>query len=385
MAFYLSASEAAYELGVSVATLYAYVSRGMIRSESRPGSRNKLYRADDVRALRARHVEEPRSNADPFIPSGLESHLTLISNGRLFYRGLDVEELAQHATLETAATLLWGQEADDAFAIRPTSQVRPAKGALMSRMSAGLIRASEFDAAAHDHSPGGTARTGARILHHLVALATQSRSQEHFIHAAVATAWGCAKAAEIVRTALVVGADHELATSTAAVRITASTGASPYQAVASGLACLSGPLCAGLTERVANMLDEIGKPEAAERALIARLRRGEDLPGFGGGMYSDIDPRARALLLAIRSFAPSHPALALSDAVIDTVGKLTRQQPTYCYAMVCACRVAGLPPEAPLALISISRAAGWIAHIIEQYSAPKIPRFRARYVGALPT
>jgi hypothetical protein len=97
MAFYLSASEAASELGVSVATLYAYVSRGMIRSESRPGSRNKLYRADDVRALRARHVEEPRSNADPFIPSGLESHLTLISNGRLFYRGLDVEELAQHA------------------------------------------------------------------------------------------------------------------------------------------------------------------------------------------------------------------------------------------------------------------------------------------------
>jgi citrate synthase len=387
MKIYLTATEAAAELGVSIATLYAYVSRGMITSEAKPGSRSRLYRADDVRALRSRHIETPRTN-DPLLLTGqgaMESRLTLISEGRLFYRGVDVEELARHASLEAVATLLWDQQGDDPFAELGGAVMRPKIRPLLSRMISGLTLAADQDVAAHDRSPAGTARTGARILRHLVGLATGATHYDLPIHAATAAGWQRPKAAEIIRAALVVSADHELTKTTVAVRIAASTRASPYRAVTSGLACIDGPWHAGVSERVARLFGEIDQPKATERVLAAYLRRGEDIPGFGLPVYNDIDPRARALLAAARSHVPGHPALALADAVICSVDKLTRQQPNYFFAIVAASRAAGLPDDAPLALFAIGRTVGWVAHVIEQYEVPKLARARARYVGVLPT
>src|SRR5580700_10122898 len=147
MKIFLTATEAAAELGVSTATLYAYVSRGMITSEAKPGSRSRLYRADDVRALRSRHTESPRSN-DPLLLTGqgvIESRLTLISEGRLFYRGVDVEELTRHASLEAVATLLWDQQGDDPFAEPGGDVIRQKGGPLLSRMISGLTVAADQD------------------------------------------------------------------------------------------------------------------------------------------------------------------------------------------------------------------------------------------------
>jgi citrate synthase len=337
MKIYLTATEAAAELGVSIATLYAYVSRGMITSEAKPGSRNRLYRADDVRALRSRHIESPRTE-DPLLLTGqgvIESRLTLISEGRLFYRGVEVEELARHASLEAVATLLWDQQGDDPFAGLGGAVIRSKVRPLLSRMISGLTLAADQDVAAHDRSPAGTARTGARILRHLVGLTTGAAHYELPIHAAMAAGWQRAKAAEIIRAILVVSADHELTKTTVAVRIAASTRASPYRAVTSGLACIDGPWHAGLSEQVARLFSEIDQPKATERVLAAYLRRGEDIPGFGLlPVYKDIDPRARALLGAVRRHAPGHPALTLAEAVISNVAKLTRQQPNYFFATV---------------------------------------------------
>jgi citrate synthase len=388
MKIFLTATEAAAELGVSTATLYAYVSRGMITSEAKPGSRSRLYRADDVRALRSRHTESPRSN-DPLLLTGqgvIESRLTLISEGRLFYRGVDVEELTRHASLEAVATLLWDQQGDDPFAEPGGDVIRQKGGPLLSRMISGLTVAADQDVASHDRTAAGTARTGARILRHLVGLATGAAHHELPIHAAIAAGWQRPKAAEIIRAALVVSADHELTKTTVAVRIAASIRASPYRAVTSGLACIDGPWHAGLWEHVARLFGEIDQPKATDRVLAAYMRRGEDIPGFGlFPLYKDIDPRARALLAVARSHAPSHRALTLADAVMRGVDKLTRQQPNYFFAMVAACRAAEIPDDAPLALFAIGRTVGWIAHVIEQYDVPKLARARARYVGALPT
>ena len=83
-----------------MATLYAYVSRGMVRSEAVEGKRrNRRYRAEDVRRLKER--KERRRDPDGVVEGALhwgtpvmESGITLIDDGRLYYRGRDVVDLA---------------------------------------------------------------------------------------------------------------------------------------------------------------------------------------------------------------------------------------------------------------------------------------------------
>ena len=109
---WLSSREAARRLGVSAATLYAYVSRGLLRSEAVDGRRERRYRADDISRLKRRRdvgrkAESIANHALDFGTPVLESALTLIEDGRLYYRGLDATELARTASLEEIARLLW--------------------------------------------------------------------------------------------------------------------------------------------------------------------------------------------------------------------------------------------------------------------------------------
>src|SRR6201985_3405113 len=113
---WISSAEAARRLGVSPATLYAYVSRGLLRSEGTTGQRERRYRVDDVSRLKRRRdigrkAEAIAANALDFGTPVLESSLTLIENGRLYYRGHDAARLARSASLEQVAHLLW--ECDD--------------------------------------------------------------------------------------------------------------------------------------------------------------------------------------------------------------------------------------------------------------------------------
>ena len=108
----LSSREAARRLGVSAATLYAYVSRGLLRSEAVDGRRERRYRADDIARLKRRRdvgrkAESIANHALDFGTPVLESSLTLIENNRLYYRGRDAAELARSASLEEVARLLW--------------------------------------------------------------------------------------------------------------------------------------------------------------------------------------------------------------------------------------------------------------------------------------
>src|SRR5918997_3676004 len=105
----LRAREAAARLGVKLETLYAYVSRGLLRSVAVPGSRERHYRADDVELFRAsRGGERGRETLIPVI----DSAICLIEGGRFFYRGHDAVRLAATVTLEEAAALLWRDEGE---------------------------------------------------------------------------------------------------------------------------------------------------------------------------------------------------------------------------------------------------------------------------------
>src|SRR3954471_9341376 len=100
----LRAREAAARLGIKLDTLYAYVSRGLLHSVTVPGSRERHYRADDVERFRiTRGVERGRVALIPVI----DSAICLIEGDRFFYRGHDALLLAETATLEKVADILW--------------------------------------------------------------------------------------------------------------------------------------------------------------------------------------------------------------------------------------------------------------------------------------
>lgn len=106
----LDADQASRRLGVRRDTLYAYVSRGLIRSETQRGTRARLYHAEDVDLLvqRKQGRRDPGQVAAEALHWGaplLESGLTLIRDGRLFYRGVAAEAFLGESSFEQVEAL----------------------------------------------------------------------------------------------------------------------------------------------------------------------------------------------------------------------------------------------------------------------------------------
>jgi len=388
---YLTAREAAAKLNVSRATLYAYVSRGQIRSDPVDGSRSRLYRADDVRALRARKTADTASEtiAATALSHGkpvLESAITLIADGALYYRGRDATELARTSSLETVAGLLWDCGTHDPFA-NPAPDIGPFSSPLrgISRCQALLPLAAGQDLAAYNLQAAAVARTGADLLRLLTAGFTNRAPSIEPIHAQLSACWGAdLHVGKLIRAALVLCADHELNASTFTVRCVASTRATPYGAVMAGLAALQGPRHGGQTARVAALFDEIAAADSPAKGVAVRMRRGERLPGFGHPLYGSGDPRYTLLSRLLNGALGSNPALNMADELAQAATNITGLRPNVDFALVTLQRCLDLPTEAPMGIFAIGRCAGWIAHAQEQYAHSELIRPRARYVGEQP-
>ena len=395
----LSAAEAAQALGVSRATLYAYVSRGLLRSEARAGSRARAYRAEDVAALLRRREQrrDPTQAAEGALHWGapvLCSSLALISEGRLYYRGVDALTLAEEASLEEVASLLW--RGDRRLPV-PDAVPEPSPAlASARRLAAGLpplegyqvalAALSAEDAAAWDLSPDGIQRSGARILRLLAALAVGGEPSLRPVAEVLQRAFAprARDARRLLEGALVLWADHELNVSTFTARCIASALAPPHAVVCGALSALRGVRHGGATEQVAALFDETAEPARARRVLEDRLRRGERLPGFGHPLYPEGDPRAAWLLERLAQARPRAREHALAAALARAAFELVERRPNVDFALVALCRALGLPRRAPLALVGIARSVGWIAHAIEQLEDGRLLRPRARYVGPPP-
>lgn len=389
---FLSAKEAAAALGVSRATLYAYVSRGMIYSEPvGEGSRRHRYDIEDVRRLQQRQAQRanPAVAAEQALHFGapvLASALTLIEDGRFYYRGKDVLWLAREATVEEVIGLLWTGSRERPVTAGVGTGARPmATGPAVppiTRFQTVLPLAAAADLEGYDLRPAAVVETGRRILGLLVALAAGPETGDGAIASRLRRGWGLAPAAErLLQATLILCADHELNVSTFTARCVASAGATPYQVVAAGLAALEGQQHGGYTRRVEALWQEVGSPDAARSRLAGRLRRGEAIPGFGHRLYPEGDPRARLLLELVAAYAPQAPAVALAEAVAEAAAELLGERPVLDFALVAVARALALPPDSALTLFALGRTIGWIAHALEQYERGELIRPRARYVG----
>ncbi len=395
---HLSAREAAEALGVSRATLYAYVSRGLVRSERQEGSRARRYRAEDVFMLLRRREgrRDPARAAEQSLYWGapvLASELTLIDDGRLYYRGYAVEELATRSTFEDVAALLWGAPG---LELPSVAEALPASWHALRELARGLPPLESFQlvlAAASAEDPGGfdlsaegVRRTGVRILRLLTATAVDDEPGGMPIAEALQRHW-CPKrprARQLFEAVLILLADHELNVSTFTARCVASARSSPYAAVIAGLSALRGTRHGGASEQVLAFFDEVGRPERAAEAIAARLRRGERIPGFGHVVYTERDPRSAPLEALLRETGIGAGRLALPDAIEAAAREVIEQRPNVDFTLAGLAHALRLPADALQVLFAIARTAGWIAHVLEQYAERPIIRPRARYVGPAP-
>ncbi len=373
---WLTAEEAMATLGIRPQTLYAYVSRGRIETRPDPvDPRRSRYRLADVgqlaeRKRRGRKASEVAAGAIAWGEPVLDSAITTISHGRLFYRGRGAVELAESATLESVARLLRGGHG---AVLKGSARTAPSAGAdIRARLFAALSERAGVDAPARGRAPLALAAEATALLD-LVADAAAGAVAEGPIHERLARAWGHAEAADAIRRTLVLLADHELNASTFAARVTASTGASLAASALAGLCALSGPLHGGMAGRVQNLIEETRRIGAGA-AVTGRLARAGPIAGFGHPLYPSGDPRAAALLASF-DLPPDYAALKTA------VESLTGEAANIDFPLTALAERYALPADAPFALFAVARMAGWLAHAVEQVQTGALIRPRARYSG----
>jgi citrate synthase len=393
---WISAADASALLGVSRPTLYAYVSRGFVRSQATPGpSRERRYSRDDVDRLQRR--TEERRNPDKAVAHALqwgmpvlESAITLIDGRRVYYRGHDALALARTKSLAEVASLIWTGRFDATSPIPVDAAPRADDDVpFAARAQSLLASASAHDAAAFDLRPASVAACGWRILHLLTAaVSRRSAAAERMltIDQRLARAWRVhARGTDLLRSALILCADHELNVSSFTARCVASAGADPYAVVVAGLSALAGPKHGGSGARVEAMLRSVRNERDLRAALAARLRRGERLDGFGHPLYTAGDPRAAMLMDMLRERYSASAELRFIVTFEAAAAALIREKPNIDFALAALARVLRLPAGSPLVVFAIGRTIGWIGHAIEQYATDHLIRPRAKYVGVPPS
>jgi citrate synthase len=395
---WMSSESAAARLGVKRETLYAYVSRGAVRSERMRGERRSRFLRADVERLAARRRSGGRAGGLEVI---IETDLTLLDPaGALYYRGWDVERaVAEGASFEQVAGWLWSADRSPATFEAPAAMLTSARRVAdaladqprMDRLRAVVATARHADPLRDDRRPEAVGLTGRALIAVLVeSLPAVGGAEAPAAPAAVAERlWprlspvpARPALVRLLDTALVLLADHELAASTLAARVAASTWADPYLVAQAGLAALGGPLHGGASGAARGLVREVvtGAAGPAE-AIGRRLRDQQRIPGFGHRVYRARDPRADVLLRSLG--AAGHPLRAERE-LLATMGERGLPFPNVDFALAALAEGHDMVDEAGEVIFAVARTAGWLAHAAEEYRHSLRFRPRATYTGPAP-
>ena len=375
----LTSEEAARHLGVKVSTLYAYVSRGLLVSQPDPARRGSLFDLEQVESLAARS-RGGRQTATRM--ATITTGVTQL-NQELgpIYRGHLATDLAGEWRFEDVAELLWQSEGGGDWRAPDLGQCP--LPATFDRMRWALVVCGATDPLRSDRRPPAVAERGTpshRRLAEVIGPPPLGGDSDGSIAARVAarlTGTNGPFRWPRLNAALVLMADHELATSTMAVRIAASVRADPYDAFLAGLVTLAGPLHGGASQQAYELL-AMAERDGAARALDDVLRDRGLVPGFGHTVYKSGDPRF-ASLLALAEPLLSEERRALLHEVMEIAAANDVPMANCDLALAALSWGTGMPPETGRTLFAVARIAGWAAHYMEELTERAL-RFRARAV-----
>ncbi|KQO01286.1 citrate synthase [Paenibacillus algorifonticola] len=344
------------------------------------------------------------------------SSISSIIDGVLTYRGIDIDDLAENATFEEVAYLLWYgklpnrselaklQEQLDAYTAIPEGVIQQIKLYPKDTNSMAALRTAISSLALYDESanemtaeanqlkaiklqaqlPAVVAafariregkdpiapKKGVSIAHNFLYMLTGKDPEEVAVKA--------------LDQALVLHADHELNASTFAARVTVATLSDIYSGVTSAIGALKGPLHGGANEAVMVMLEEIGSFANVEPYINNALANKQKIMGFGHRVYKNGDPRAKHLQKMSQELGKLTGNLELYEMSIKIEELVTGQKglkPNVDFYSASVYTTLGIARDLFTPIFAISRVSGWSAHILEQYENNRLIRPRADYIG----
>ena len=405
----LESDEAARRLGIKVTTLYAYVSRGLLASHQAPEGRRSLFALDDVERL-ARRSRQGKTVETRM--ATVTTGVTQLTDEGPVFRGRLATDLAVTTSFEDVAEWLWSGEAGAPETRGPGGPPArppwapvdlgpPPEMASSDRMRWVVVMAGARDRLRADLRPVAVTRTASRVAASMVASlpwprADSSASPVVPLVLPDAVERPDAMASRLtarlspaptpalvlgVNAALVLMADHELATSTMAVRVAASTRADLYDVVLAGLGTIAGPLHGGASQQAYSLLLE-ARHHGVERAVNDTLRSQRVLPGFGHSVYKNGDARFTVLSGLFEELAPAED-VALLHSLVDLAAEHDVPLPNVDLVLAAMALATGMPPDAGRTIFTVARVAGWTAHYLEELEERPL-RYRARAVYATP-
>jgi len=338
--------------------------------------------------------------------------------GRLEYRGVDIEDLAEHSTFEeTSYLLLYGQlptrlQLDQFNAgLKKVSSLKyrivelikclPETGHAMDAVQAVIAAIGMFYPPRHNLDAETRRMACMRMIAktpNVVAAFERLRVGDHnilprkdlglaanflyMLHGEESTP----QQEKILDVCLILHADHTMNASTFAGRVVGSTMADPYSVVSSALGALSGPLHGGANEDVMELIAKIGKPQKAKVFVEKMIANKEKIPGFGHRVYKTMDPRAKVLKKYAQSLTEKsnlpHFEIALE------IEKVTLKHyaekgiwPNVDFYSGIVYTALGIPRDCFTPVFAIARVSGWLAHWLEQVENNRIFRPTQKYVG----
>lgn len=340
-------------------------------------------------------------------------------NGRLFYQGIEINELAKHSTFEETIYLLWHGRLPTSDELAAFDQELKAHRSIPDEVVAIMQQLPK------DASPMEVLRTTASALSAFTENSSDTSHEALVRHATCLTAslpslvagWARVRqgqevlqprndlghaanflymlngevpnerAARVLDIALILHADHGLNASTFAARVTASTLSDMYSAITSAIGALKGPLHGGANEQVMKMLKEVGSPDRARDWLDAALAQKKKIMGFGHRVYRADDPRAlilRAIAQDVGEANNDPQWFEISSQIEKIMDERKANLPINVdFYSASTYHVLGIPTDEFTPIFAISRVAGWTGHVIEQIANNRIMRPDSLYTGPM--
>jgi len=337
--------------------------------------------------------------------------------GRLSYRGYDINDLAEHSTFEEVCHLLWFGELptqseldslqrqlasfrDIPAPILDLLRLCPKESTPMDVLRTAVSALAMFDPDSEDMSQEANQRKAIRLTAQIptvVAAFDRLRNGKEPVaphgelnHAAnflymLTGEKPEEQNARVLEVALILLADHSFNASTFAARVTAGTLADMHSAVTSALGALKGPLHGGANEQVMRTLLKLDDVEKVRSYVEESLAQKRKIMGFGHRVYRADDPRAlqlRRISGEVAQATGNSKWYDMSERMREAMEELKPDLPVNVdFYSASIYYTLGIPVDLFTPVFAISRISGWSAHVLEQYADNRLIRPDAEYTG----